>query len=187
MIPCIIFFMYLHAWTVRRFWKRSKHTTLRWRHNGRDGVSNHQPHDGLLNPLFIRRSKKISKLCVTGLCVGNSSVNAPQKWPVTRKMFPFHHDIMTDVDRSATSWFLCCRWVSHKEHSIYSVLSDKTQQYAMCYLVVTIFHAQPKDAHQAKVSLTLEVIRYDTLAFRTCLNLCLLRANIEIWEYITEF
>ena len=40
-------------------------------HNGRDGVSNHQPHHYLLNRLFGRRSKKTSKLCVTGLCVGN--------------------------------------------------------------------------------------------------------------------
>ena len=46
--------------------------TLRWRHNGRNGVSNHQPHDCLLNSLFRRRSKKTSKLRVTGLCVGNS-------------------------------------------------------------------------------------------------------------------
>ena len=46
--------------------------TLRWRCNGRDSVSNHQPHDCLLNRLFRRRSKKTSKLCVTGLCVGNS-------------------------------------------------------------------------------------------------------------------
>ena len=38
----------------------------------RDGVSNHQPHDCLLNGLFRRRSKKISKLRVTGLCEGNS-------------------------------------------------------------------------------------------------------------------
>ena len=38
----------------------------------RDGVSNHQPHDCLLNRLFRRRSKKTSKLCVTGLCAGNS-------------------------------------------------------------------------------------------------------------------
>ena len=45
---------------------------LRWRHNGRDSVSNHQPHDCLLNCLFRRRSKKTSKLHVTGLCVGNS-------------------------------------------------------------------------------------------------------------------
>ena len=45
---------------------------LRWGHNGRDSVSNHQPHDCLLNRLFRRRSKKISKLHATGLCVGNS-------------------------------------------------------------------------------------------------------------------
>ena len=45
---------------------------LQWRHNGRDNVSNHQPHDCLLNCLFRRRSKKTSKLRVTGLCVGNS-------------------------------------------------------------------------------------------------------------------
>ena len=31
-----------------------------------------QPHDCLLNRLFTRRSKKPSKLRVTGLCVGNS-------------------------------------------------------------------------------------------------------------------
>ena len=46
--------------------------TLRWRHNGHDGISNHQPHDCLLNRLFRRRSKKTSKLRVTGLCAGNS-------------------------------------------------------------------------------------------------------------------
>ena len=48
--------------------------SLEWRHNERDGVSNHQPHDCLLNRLFSRRSKKISKLRVTGLCAGNSPV-----------------------------------------------------------------------------------------------------------------
>ena len=46
--------------------------SLRWRHNGRDSVSNHQPHDCLLSRLFRRRSKKISKFRVTGLCAGNS-------------------------------------------------------------------------------------------------------------------
>ena len=62
--------------------------SVQWRHNGRDSVSNHQPHHCLLNPLFRRRSKKTSKLRVTGLCAGNSpgTVNSPHKWPVTRKM-----------------------------------------------------------------------------------------------------
>ena len=46
--------------------------SLQWRHNGHDGVSNQQPHQCLLNRLFGRRSKKTSKLRVTGLCVGNS-------------------------------------------------------------------------------------------------------------------
>ena len=65
--------------------------TLRWRHNDHDCVSNHQPRHCLLNRLFGRRSKKTSKLRVTGLCVGNSPrpVNSPHKGPVTRKMFPF--------------------------------------------------------------------------------------------------
>ena len=47
---------------------------LRWRHNERDGISNHQPRDCLLNRLFRRRSKKTSKLRVIGLCEGNSPV-----------------------------------------------------------------------------------------------------------------
>ena len=44
----------------------------KWRHNGRDSVSNHQPHDCFLDRLFRHRSKKTSKLRVTGLCAGNS-------------------------------------------------------------------------------------------------------------------
>ena len=44
---------------------------LQWRHNERDDVSTHQRLDCLLNRLFRRGSKKISKLCVTGLCEGN--------------------------------------------------------------------------------------------------------------------
>ena len=39
---------------------------LRWRHNGCNGVLNHQFHDCLLSRLFRRRSKKTSKLRVTG-------------------------------------------------------------------------------------------------------------------------
>ena len=48
--------------------------SLQWRRNERDGLSNHQPHDCLLNRLFRRRSKKTTKLRVTGLCEGNSPV-----------------------------------------------------------------------------------------------------------------
>ena len=72
---------------------------LHWRHNVHDCVSNHQPHDCLLERLFRRRSKKTSKLRVTGLCAGNSPgpVNSPHKWPVTRKMSPFD-DVIMSID-----------------------------------------------------------------------------------------
>ena len=51
---------------------RIRRLTLRWRHNDHAGVSNHQPPGCLLNRLFRRKSKKTSKLRVTGLCAGNS-------------------------------------------------------------------------------------------------------------------
>ena len=73
-------------------WRSLKHYwTLHWSHSDHDDVSNHQPHGCLLNRLFGRRSKKTSKLFVTGLCAGNSPgpVNSPHKGSVTRKMFPF--------------------------------------------------------------------------------------------------
>ena len=72
------------------------HSTLQWRHNERDGVSNHRPHDCLLTRLFRRRLKETTKPCVTGLCGGNSPVTDefPAQGPVTQKMFPFDDVIM---------------------------------------------------------------------------------------------
>ena len=72
--------------------------SLQWRHNEHDGVSNHQRHDCLLNRLFRRRSRKIPKLRVIGLCAGNSPVNFLRKGPVTRKMFLFDDVIMMKRD-----------------------------------------------------------------------------------------
>ena len=87
---------WINRYRVRSYLESTTAMTLHWRHNGHDGVSNHQPHGCLLNRLFRRRSKKTSKLRVTGLCVGNSPgpVNSPHKWPVTRKMVPFDDVIM---------------------------------------------------------------------------------------------
>ena len=56
--------------------------TLQWRHNGHNGVSNHQPLDCLLNCVFGRRSKKTPKLHVTGLWAGNSPV--PDEFPAQK-------------------------------------------------------------------------------------------------------
>ena len=48
--------------------------TIPWRHNEGYGVSNHKPHNCLLKLLFRHRSKKTSKLHITGLCERNSPV-----------------------------------------------------------------------------------------------------------------
>ena len=57
-------------------------TPLQWRHNDHDGISNHQPHGCLLNRLIRRRSKKTSKLRITGLCrIHRWPVNSPHKGP----------------------------------------------------------------------------------------------------------
>ena len=60
--------------TFKQFVNCNKSLTLKWRHNERDGVSSHQPHDWLLNCLFRRRSTKTSTIRFTGLCAGNSTV-----------------------------------------------------------------------------------------------------------------
>ena len=71
--------------------------SLQWRHNGRDGFSNHHHHHCLLNHLFRRRSKKTSKLHVTDLCEGihRWPVNSPHKGTVMQKMFPFDDVIVS--------------------------------------------------------------------------------------------
>ena len=89
--------------------------SLWWRHNDHDSVSNHQPHECLLNRLFRRRSKKTSKLRVTGLCAGNSPgpVNSPHKGPVTRKMFPFNDVIVLfKAQHPLEIGHPICPWVS---------------------------------------------------------------------------
>ena len=73
--------------------------TLQWHHNGRDGVSNHQPRHCLLNRLVRRTLKKTSKLRVTGPCERNQPVT--NEFPAQRtsnavnvSIWWRHHDIV---------------------------------------------------------------------------------------------
>ena len=86
-------------------------TTSQWRHNGRDCVSNHQPHNCLLNRLFRCRSKKTSKLRVTGRCEGNSPATGefPAQRAVTWKVFPFNGDVIM----SFSPWSTSIQWLPH--------------------------------------------------------------------------
>ena len=74
--PCLLFktACSLDMAPSRKWSSSGDKLSLWWRHYERDGVSNHQRLDCLLNRLFRRGSKKTSNLRVTGLCEGNSSV-----------------------------------------------------------------------------------------------------------------
>ena len=84
--------------------------SLQWRHNERDGVSNHQPHDCLFNRLFWHEWKKTSKLRVTGLCVGNSPVT--NEFPAQRTSNAenasiwWRHHVLSEID-SNHLWTAC--------------------------------------------------------------------------------
>ena len=111
---------------------RIKYAPLQWRHNERDGVSNHQRHDCLLKRLFRREPKKTSKFRGTGLCEGNSPgpVNSPHKGPWMRKIYIY---LMTsswhvqnplfclDNAFSVLSMYPCSSWLHYRN-------CDKTQR-----------------------------------------------------------
>ena len=74
-------------------------SALQWRHNERDGVPNRRRIHCLLNCWLRRKSKKTSKLRVTGLCAGNLPGTGEflHKRPVnylTWKFFSFDDVIM---------------------------------------------------------------------------------------------
>ena len=89
--------MYLHEMSLIQ--------SLQWRHDERDGVSIHQRLDCLLYRLLRHRSKKTSKLQVTGLRAGN--------WPVTGE-FPTQN--ASDVENVAIWW----------RHNAYTVTSHRS-------------------------------------------------------------
>ena len=57
------------------------------------------------------------KLCITGHCVGNSPGTGefPQKWPVTRKLFPFD-DVIMGRGLPKQWWVTTCRSVFPNNH-----------------------------------------------------------------------
>ena len=94
--------------------------SLQWRHNERDSLSNHQPHDCLFNCLFRRSSKKTSKLSVTGLCDWNSPVTG--EFPAQRASnaenvsiwWRHHVDPYSDVKRLLSQEYRTkCKVSSH--------------------------------------------------------------------------
>ena len=103
--------------------------TLQWRHNELDSVSNHQTHDCLLNRLFRTRSKKTSKLRVTGLCVGNSPGTGEFPTQIASNtenvsIWWRHHDTNASPAHTHRPSLLMTYFVSFGLLSIYCLRSD---------------------------------------------------------------
>ena len=99
------------------------YNSLQWRHNERNGVSNHQRHDCLLNRLFRLRSKKTSKVRITGLCEGNSPVTG--EFPAQRvskaenvSIWWRHHESVCFLHWSLLYVFQCIFYSLHLKYTI---------------------------------------------------------------------
>ena len=86
-----------------KFSFRAAVNPLQWRHNERDGVSNHWRLDGLLSRLFRRRAKKTLKLRVTSPCVVNSLVTG--EYPSQRATNTENVTILWRHHVTCHSWF----------------------------------------------------------------------------------
>ena len=111
----------LHRW--------SETITLQLRHSERKGEANHRRFHCLLNRLIRRRSKKISKLRVTGFVQGMWPVNYPHKGSVTRKMFPFDHIIMRMICVNPMWSFYICHIIPKGITSICCILPPHCNVY----------------------------------------------------------
>ena len=85
--------------------------SLQWRHNDHDGISNHWHLNCLLNCMFWHRSKKTSKLHVTGPLCGESTGNFPiQRASNTENVSIWwhHHDTSQWVTKCILTSFRDC-------------------------------------------------------------------------------
>ena len=124
MDECRPYWYFLHQQAQMRC--KTATPTLQLRHNGCDGVSNHQPRHCLLIRLFRRRWKQTSRPHVTGLSAGNSTVTGefPAQMDSNTKMFPYDDVIMI--------FFI--------NYQYYSLLIHKfNDQYLTIFILLTAF------------------------------------------------
>ena len=130
-------------------------TTLQWCHNERDGVSNRQPHDCLLNRLFKCCSKKTSNPRVTGLCAGNSPVTG--EFPAQRASnteFVFH--LMTSsnvVGTIGTQEIWHCEECTVQHYSDVIMSAMASQIASLTIVCSTVYSSAVQRKHQIPASL----------------------------------
>ena len=162
--------------------------SFQWHHNGRDGVSNHRCLDCLLNRLFRRRSKKISKLCVTALCEGNLPVTVEfpsQGASNAENVFIWwrYHD--SDIPHGDGPW---------KVKSVISLCKRATYLGTCFYVFIrtrdTIHNACLRLNAVTTYSGAFEILKHDTdLAWITTTRTCLFRNSLtgnKMWKCVLE-
>ena len=113
--------------------------TFQWRYDERDGVLNHRRLDCLLNRLFRRRSKKTSKLRVTGLGAGNSPVAG--EFPAQRASNAenvsiwWRHHAYNLFTQCKIYWVnICCTSHTHMRHIFMKASSWEPKQRSISWL-----------------------------------------------------
>ena len=110
--------------------------SLHWRHNELDGVLNRRCLEYIPNHLFMRRSKKTSKLRIIGLCEGNSQMTS--EFPAQRAgkaenvSIWWRHDVTKASNKETVS--MLCR---HEGHCSCRLLCSRLLSTYVC-LVTTL-------------------------------------------------
>ena len=134
---CIHVFMYVYYALVQTYmWSfiiqdgRQNVSThaLQWRHDERNGISNHQRLDCLFKRLLKRRSKKTPKLRVTGLCAGNSPVTAQRASNPENVSFRWRHHFIKSPLLSPTANDTTTRRILCPKQDSRTWLCDYAQQ-----------------------------------------------------------
>ena len=118
-------------------------SVLHWHHNERDGISNHQLLDCLLNCLFRCMSKKTPKLHITGLCEGNSPVTG--EFPAQRSSYAenvsiwWHHHAVTTLE----SWQLLVFSETLLVWSLLVFLPRASKVYMFTTRLLPCYHVAP--------------------------------------------
>ena len=133
--------MDIHDWNphflqVRRYIIRCQFSTLQWRHNGCDGVSNHQPHYCLPNRLFWRRKNKHQSSASLAFVWGI------HRWPMSSPQMASNAENVSIWWRHHGLTFLSTQYWNHK--SIITIYNQYTDSY-----IWIIIHQKSSAVHES--------------------------------------
>ena len=124
-------------------------------------MSNHKPHDCLFNCLFERRSKKTSKLHVTGLCEGNS--------PVTSE-FP--------AQRTSNAEKISIWWCHHAANDLHSFMISVFHHAQVC-LCIYCLHLE----FYFLILINNSSVIYWQFSWPPCISIIIMSMFVCIWSW----